>query len=1435
MPVLTFLSVPEIEAKPQTVQLGLFDQAPAENNGKASAYLSDLDRATVNPDTARLISTIRTTDRLDHDSIVMIAARTKGGTRFIYKLYSNVAEIKPSKRWMFGTALSSELKILSEKLRGFGHDYRYEGDRTLEPAFALRTDREHPFTELKPQYIRGTLVIHNDKAGHIEEPIGGTAKFTAFEDQHHLHFFKMYIDVRDRFLELTEREEQLLQPLPGLRAAMNQAYDVFEDQFGTMNISANRNRILQDTAFGFQMISALERKNGDQWVKADIFSEPIFEQVKEMVDANPIDALARCLNDRGKVDLEYMMELTGITEEELLTQLEHRLLFNPGSSQWETRDHYLSGNVVRKLSIAETAAKAFPENAQLARSYAAIKEVQPEKIPFELLDFNLGERWIPISYYRDFASELFDLPTEIEYFRSLDTFKVSYKEGNATTDGEYVIQPRSGNKMNAHTLLEHALENTTPHFTYEVEKGEETVRVPDNEAIQLAHQKIEFIRNRFLDWLNARPDTEKKVLEELYNKTFNCFVLREYDGSHQLFPGLDKKALKIDELYTSQKNAIWRIVQNRGALIDHKVGLGKTLTMIVASYEMKRLGIVSKPVILALKANVPEIAATYRKAYPDAKVLAPDPSDFSPAKRVQLMFAMAFNNWDCIVMTHEQFFKIPQSPEIQQEIYSQELENVEKDLDTATELGGTISKKMLKGLEIRKNNLNRKLAAIAEAIKLQKDDGLHFQGIGIDHLFVDESHKFKNLTFTTRHTRVAGLGNPEGSQRALNLLFAVRTLQAKFDADLCVTFLSGTPISNSLTEMYLIFKYLRPRELERQQISNFDAWAAVFAKKTIDFEFSVTNQIIAKERFRHFIKVPELALFYNEIADYKTAKHINLDKPELDEQLVNLKPTEDQQDFIKRLVQFAQTGDGTLIGRGELTEEEDNARMLIATNYAKKMAVDMRLIDEYSYDDHPGNKISVSARKIAEMYRISDEYKGTQIVFCDIGTPKPNEFNIYDALKNKLVDEYDIPRHEISFIHDSGWANMKTKPQMFKKMNDGDIRILIGSTEKAGTALNVQERIVALHDLDIPWRPSDLEQRDGRGARQGNRIAKHFFRNKVKKFIYAVEQSLDNYKFNLLKNKQTFISQMKNNELNVRSIDEGSIDEKSGMNFSEYSAILTGNTSLLEKSRLEKKLAVLDNLRTAHYKGVAKNRELTEALQIRTGEITTMLEKLIVDVEHNNKVVKHDADGARLNPIHIDGLETADPETIGRHIIRMYKTWKPEFEGSSEKRIGNLYGYDLLIRQVQEAYRDGWDISYVNKNLLTAESSRTGIRYQYNSGHPNVDNPKLAARYFLNALERSNPLKEKYEKERLTVEEQLTVATALSSKPFEKEEEMKQMKAELSRLEQEITQKIRESQDNPETVMTEDIQIISEKDTAQTANIIMPTVEVEVVASRIHR
>ena len=725
-------------------------------------------------------------------------------------------------------------------------------------------------------------------------------------------------------------------------------------------------------------------------------------------------------------------------------------------------------------------------------------------------------------------------------------------------------------------------------------------------------------------------------------------------------------------------------------------------------------------------------------------------------------------------MSHDQFGKIPQPTDVQQEILQKELDSVEENLDVLRAQGKEVSRGMLKGLEKRKINLLAKLEKVEHAIKSRTDDVVDFKQMGIDHLFIDESHQFKNLTFNTRHDRVAGLGNSEGSQKALNMLFALRTIQERTGKDLGATFLSGTTISNSLTELYLLFKYLRPKELERQNINCFDAWAAIFAKKTTDFEFSVTNQVIQKERFRYFIKVPELAAFYNEITDYRTAADVGVDRPEKNEIQHNIPPTPVQEEFIKKLMEFAQTGDATVLGRLPLSETEEKAKMLIATDYARKMALDMRMIDPDKYDDHPDNKASHCAAKIAEYYKKYDAQKGTQFVFSDLGTYQPGKWSVYSEIKRKLIEDYGIPANEIRFIQEC--KNEKSRKAVIDAMNEGKVRVLFGSTSMLGTGVNAQKRAVALHHLDTPWRPSDLSQRDGRAVRKGNEIAKSFADNKVDVIIYAVEKSLDSYKFNLLHCKQTFISQLKSGSMGARTIDEGSMDEKSGMNFSEYMAILSGNTDLLDKARLEKKVAALESERKSFYKDKSGSTWKLESHTKKLDENNEHIAKLTVDYETFTSRAQTDEDGYYRNPVKLDGLAATDAKSVG---TRLQEIAKNATTGGEYLPIGELYGFPILVK-TESSIREGVE---VKQNRFFIEGA---YKYTYNNGQLAMSDHKAAATNFLNALDRIPKLMEQYRMENEKLEKDLPTLREVVGGTWKKEDELKLLKSEMAVLERKI-------------------------------------------------
>ena len=1187
---------------------------------------------------------------------------------------------------------------------------------------------------------------------------------------------QLYISMRDTYERLYAQEAERQEANDMLRRHLNTYYDEFVMRYGCLNAKQNVKLLMMD-ASGRNML-ALERSEGGTMVKADIFDHPVsFSQETTVTAESPEEALSASLNRYGGVNLPYMESLCDMAQADMLEALKGRVYYNPLAGNYEIADRFIAGNVVVKAREVEEWVKGHEGHGMMPQAREALVALRgniPEQIPFEDLDFNFGERWIPTGVYAAYMSRLFDTDVRISYSESLDEYSVACSHRTMKITDEFLVKGYYRHYDGMH-LLKHALHNTCPDMMKKVGEDEhgKDIKARDSEGIQLANAKIDEIRGGFTEWLEEQSPEFKKRLTDMYNNKFNCFVRPKYDGSHQTFPGLDLKGLGITDLYPSQKDCIWMLKQNGGGIADHEVGTGKTLIMCVSAHEMKRLGLVHKPMIIGLKANVREIAETYRKAYPNARVLYASEKDFEAANRVRFFNDIRNNDWDCVIMSHDQFGKIPQSPELQQRILQAELDTVEENLEVLRSQGKDVSRAMLRGLEKRKFNLQAKLEKVEHAIKSRTDDVVDFRQMGIDHIFIDESHQFKNLTFNTRHDRVAGLGNSEGSQKALNLLFAIRTIQERTGKDLGATFLSGTTISNSLTELYLLFKYLRPKELERQDIRCFDAWAAIFAKKTTDFEFNVTNNIVQKERFRYFIKVPELAAFYNEITDYRTAEDVGVDRPDKNEILHHIPPTPDQEYFIKQLMEFAKTGDATLLGRLPLSETEEKAKMLIATDYARKMALDMRMIDP-EYEDHPDNKASHCAKMIAEYYHRYDAQKGTQFVFSDLGTYQSGQWSVYTEIKRKLVEDHGIPAHEIRFIQEC--KSEKSRKAVIEAMNEGYVRVLFGSTSMLGTGVNAQRRAVAIHHLDTPWRPSDLAQRDGRAVRKGNEIAKLYADNRVDVIIYAVEKSLDSYKFNLLHCKQTFISQLKSGAMGARTIDEGAMDEKSGMNFSEYMAILSGNTDLLDKAKLEKKIASLEGERKSFSKG---KRESELKLEGKTGELRNnqaAIAAMTEDWEKFTAAAQTDREGNRLNLLRIDGLDSADEKTIGK---RLQEIARNATTGGQYKRVGELYGFPIEVVS-ERTLKDG--LEFCDNRFVVAGN----YRYSYNNGHLAMADTHAAAMNFLNALERIPGIIDQYRKKNEVLEREIPQLQAIAGKTWKKEDELKQLKSELAALDRKI-------------------------------------------------
>ncbi|WP_177760898.1 N-6 DNA methylase [Flavobacterium sp. I3-2] len=1285
--------------------------------------------------------------------------------------------------------------------------------QAAQPAIPDTIPEPAPYSgELQSYHRNDCLVVDNGWVGHLQDvdTSHGTAVF------HPLQLptlqkarAEAYIAVRDVYQDLYNKEAKFQTEYKEERDTLNRLYDAFTKRYSNLN-SADNIKLIKTDSSGKE-IPYLERVVGGVIHKADIFIRPVSFSTSIIATDNPEEALAASLNKYGSVDLDYMSEISGMTDDALKEALHGRIYYNPLQKEYEISERWIAGNVVEKVQEVQNYIENNPNDTEAKTSLTVLEEARPRRIEFEELDFNLGERWIPTGIYARFASHLFDTDVLVHYSESSDDFSVKCDRKNLHIWEKYAVKAES-RTFDGIALLKHALVNTTPDITKKITVGDQEVKVRDMEAIQMANTKIDAIRTAFTDWLHAQNDEFKTRLTDKYNDTFNCFVRPNYDGTHQSFPGLDRKALGIEDLYSSQKDTVWMIKLNNGAICDHEVGAGKTLVMCTAAQEMKRLCLAHKPMIIGLKSNVHEIAEAYRTAYPHAKILFPGKEDFTPQKRLRIFGDIKNNDWDCVILTHDQFGMIPQSPEIQKEILQIELDSVERNLDALQSQGKEVTRGMLAGVIKRKENLEVKLKTLQHDIENRKDDVVDFKMMGIDHLFVDESHQFKNLMFNTRHSRVAGLGNVDGSQKAINLLFAIRTIQERTNADMGATFLSGTTISNSLTELYLLFKYLRPRAMEKQGIHSFDAWAAIYARKTTDYEFSVANNIVAKERFRYFIKVPELAQFYSEITDYRTAKDIGIDRPEKNEVLYNIPPTPDQEDFIQKLMEFAKSGNASLLGRSPLSPSEEKAKMLIATDYARKMSLDMRMVSG-TYDDHPDNKASHCAANIAKYYNQYNAQKGTQFVFSDLGTYKPGEWNVYSEIKRKLVEDHVIPAHEVRFIQEA--KNDKQRKELIKGMNEGKIRVLFGSTSMLGTGVNAQKRAVAVHHLDTPWRPSDLAQRDGRAVRKGNEIAKFFAENKVDVIIYAVEKSLDSYKFNLLYNKQLFIDQLKNNNLGKRTIDEGSMDEKSGMNFSEYVAILSGNTDLLDKAKLEKQIAGLESEKQAFNRSKFSAKYKLEDYSTELDKAKSRFDRMSLDWDNLQQRIQKRSDGSIENPVLLDGLPpNADIKQIGTKLNQLADKART---GGQYEEIGTLYRFMLLVK-TEISEKESVDIR-VNRFLVQGEGN---IKYTYNNGVIAKDE-KLAVMNFLNALEKLPGYIDQEQKKITEIQKDLPVLQEVVNGTWSKENRLSELKTELASVERKIQLSI-----TPETKEEPAEQTEKQKETPKASESIVLTNRIQI-------
>lgn len=1093
-----------------------------------------------------------------------------------------------------------------------------------------------------------------------------------------------YTQLMKIYNDLMQYERNYREANDELRQKLNEHYDAFVNHFGSLHDNEHNIEKLPD----HRLMLGLEIRNDDKtYSKADVFRKPIaFAVIDENVRFEPMDALAQSLNELGAVDCDYIAELMKLgihyNQSDVVDPLKGEIFISVSDNgkrlEWQHKSKVINGDVISKRKkLEEMVEQETDEQTKLwvKDTIEALRLATPTPIPYDDIDIQLGVRWLPTSYFEDFAKKIFVIKDNfpIEYVESVDSFNIKngYAYGeNGGKYGPYAAQC-DGKSYSAVEVFSNALLDTCPTITKTIGWGSDAVKVTDHEAMRIYQKAIDKIRKEFIEYMHSTSISkeQREDIERIYNEKFNCFVRAGFDGTMQTFPGLDYSQLGFSDLYQSQKDAIWMLKQNNGGVCWHEVGAGKTMIMCVTAYEMHRLGIANKPLIIGLKANVHQIAETFRMAYPNGRLLYPGKEDFTEKNRVEFFNKIANNDWDCIIMTHDQFGRIPMNAEVERGILLDELNDIDDALSVMNhdkDSWGQFSSKIKKGLEQRKQNLTAKMDDLNKKRLLRSDDAVDFRTMGIDHIFVDEYQQYKNLQFTTRHGRVAGLGNSIGSQRSMHLLTAIRDIQQRKHSDMCATFLSGTIITNALTELYVLFKYLRPCELQRQRVRCFDAWAAIFTHKTSEVELSLTNEIKQKERFRNYVNVPELAQFLREITDFRTASMINLDVPKMVEIQDFAKPGPEQEALLDALMQFANNGDWNALGLMEYQQPKncDKSIMLIATDIARKVALDPRMLGEHQFSDDPESKSSRCARRIADYYIEFNDHKGTQFVFSDLSTYNKDKWNIYSDIKNKLVNTYGIPANEIAFIQD--YDTERKRKQLFDDLNDGKVRVVFGSTQKLGTGVNAQQRAVAVHHLDIPWRPSDLEQRNGRAVRKGNEV-KYWGNNEVRVIVYGTERTLDAYKMGLLRAKQLFISSI-NEGIATRSIDEDSMTEDGGMNFAEYVAILSGNQDLLTKAKLDNKIMTLENDQQRWQRSVRQAEQMIETAKKDKVENEKSLADVCNELEHVESKLATDGGG-----LIVFGAEDQSEEEQGRKLFEIRKS-----EPQKVIEVGSYFGMPVV-------------------------------------------------------------------------------------------------------------------------------------------------------------
>ena len=1155
---------------------------------------------------------------------------------------------------------------------------------------------------------------------------------------------KGMIAIRDCVRELIElqTEDYPDSEIKQAQEKLNTLYDNFTKKYGLINSRANTSAFNADSSYA--LLAALEvlDENGELERKADMFTK---RTIKPHIPVTEVDtaseALAVSMGEKATVDMPYMQQLTGKTEQELYSDLKGVIFLNPlygyGNStepKYLMADEYLSGNVREKLALAKRSAEVYPEDYTV--NVEALEKVQPKDLTASEISVRLGATWLPPEIAQQFMYEFLDTPLwarwniKVHFSQYSGEWNVegkSYDRGNVKAYNTY-----GTSRINAYKIIEETLNlKDVRIFDYIEDDEGKKKAVLNKKETAIAQSKQELIKQGFQDWIWADP-TRREKLTKLYNEKFNSIRPREYDGSHITFSGMNPEI----ELREHQKNAVAHILYGGNTLLAHAVGAGKTYEMVAAAQESKRLGLCNKSLFVVPNHLTEQWAAEYLQLYPSANILVATKKDFETKNRKKFCGRIATGDYDAIIIGHSQFEKIPMSIERQRAILEQQLEEVAAGImDLKRNRGENFS---IKQLEKTRKSIKQKLEKLND--QTRKDDVVTFEELGVDRLFIDESHYYKNLYLYTKMRNVGGIAQTE-AQKSSDLFMKCRYLD-EITGGRGTVFATGTPISNSMVELYTIQRYLQYATLERNNLQHFDAWASTFGETVTAVELTPEGTgYRAKTRFARFYNLPELMAMFKEVADIKTADMLDLPVPKAHFHNISVKPSEIQKEMVKALAERAEK-----VHSGAVDASVDN--MLKITNDGRKLALDQRLLNPM-LPDFEGSKLNACVNEMFKTWEKGKEKRLTQLFFCDLSTPKNDgNFSVYDDIRKKLIEK-GVPADEIKFIHEADTEAKKL--ELFKKVRRGDVRILMGSTQKMGAGTNVQDKLAASSDLDCPWRPSDLEQRLGRSIRQGNSNAE------VDVFRFVTEETFDAYLYQLVEGKQKFASQIMTSKSPVRSAED--IDE-TALSYAEIKMLATGNPYIKEKMDLDiqvQKLKLLkSNFLSEKY---SLEDKIIKYYPQRIASMHSRIEGLKADVKTAQEHPKPTDD--RFAGMEVKGVFYTEKAEAGKAIIEACK----EMNSPDPVPLGAYRGFttELLFDTVERQY----------VVRLKGETSRNvPLGEDIHGNITRIDN----------GIERFEEMLKGAENDLENTEKQFETAKAEAEKPFSKEEELKSKMARLDEL-----------------------------------------------------